>query len=281
MVVPRHLLLRLGSFKRPHGDGSPTKPRRHSGAAGGARLPARHAFTVVELLLVIAVIAVLAGIALPAMSGARGRARGIKCAANLRSVAQAVLSYAAAFDDVTYPATASRDYFWNRGEQVGWDIVPGRWSHLEGGPGTPWCCTAQDVGYHANVKALGLDMRATSSGGSRVYWVGPRQWLEPSKLALCYDVQPNLMDNLYPGGVDSLSADLSDEFKTNWTVDSERPVIWLDLRAFGPHRGGAFGTAFGDGHSECGTFELNEQYLFWSGQRWWPDRWDEQDSPDS
>ena len=54
----------------------------------------KHAFTLVELLVVVAIIALLIAILLPALSKAREAAKRVQCASNLRNNGAALLMYA-------------------------------------------------------------------------------------------------------------------------------------------------------------------------------------------
>jgi prepilin-type N-terminal cleavage/methylation domain-containing protein len=72
----------------------------------------RSAFTLIELLIVIAIIALLIGILLPAIGGARKSARMAVCMSNMRQFAVATASYAAENKDRLF------NYSWIRGTPI-------------------------------------------------------------------------------------------------------------------------------------------------------------------
>lgn len=79
------------------------------------------AFTLVELLVSITIIAVLIGFLLPAMSRARGQAQSVKCKANLQQVGVGLVLYSSENNDFVVPS-----YNMPR--------APGATTNLTGGP---------------------------------------------------------------------------------------------------------------------------------------------------
>lgn len=92
-------------------------------------------FTLIELLVVISIIAVLAGILMPALSTIREASRSAVCCSNLRQIGMAISSYSADWNGQMCPSSVQQDsltahpelgpsYTWSDAKRVG--------GHLDG-----------------------------------------------------------------------------------------------------------------------------------------------------
>lgn len=103
-------------------------------------MPQRRGFSLVELLVCVGVIAVLLGILLPALAGARAQSRCVKCLNNLRQLGQAFHMYAGEYRGLAMPlaytaATIVGDgppvYWWGTNNAGGVDHTRGfTWPYL-------------------------------------------------------------------------------------------------------------------------------------------------------
>jgi len=123
-----------------------------------AHVHRRRAFTLVELLVVIGIIAVLMGILLASLSHAREAGRSVKCLANLHSLGVAMSSYVQRYERFPRPAqnnpALAEDWFhwkWATAPLIQKKLRGGIAEFLDdGGPisSSVWVCPSDDPDTH-------------------------------------------------------------------------------------------------------------------------------------
>ena len=152
---------------------------------------ARRAFTLIEILVVISIIALLIALLLPALQKVQETADSAKCMAHLRTIGQAIETYCTDHRDLR-PLTRELDYIDPPGAGLG---TPGQERILPGimkdlgylpDPDAFWRCPSESrvlgpvglkVGNFGIVDANGHSIHNTSYAGNANHWTPG--WPEP------------------------------------------------------------------------------------------------------
>ena len=142
------------------------------------RNASRTAFTLIEMLVVIAIIALLASIISPAVTGALRRARSTKCLSNLRQIGVATSQYAGDHKGGLPLAKVSNTLHWFQllypyvgREDTNWEDPNDHTSVFWGCP--EWL--GRDSGW--NIPPQGAPAISSPGYGMNVYPVLPNHWI--------------------------------------------------------------------------------------------------------
>ena len=95
--------------------------------AGNGKISIRHGiFTLIELLIVIAIIAILASMLLPALNQAREKARATQCVNSLKQCSTAITFYADTYQDYIPSASTTSWGSWAHSYLVESGILSGK-----------------------------------------------------------------------------------------------------------------------------------------------------------
>lgn len=229
------------------------------------------AFTLLELLIVVAVIALLLAILFPSVSAARNRGIDARCLSNQRNALATIIAFAGGHRDSPAPARIDRNGTWSESTARGWDITPSRESSGIGTRPEPWGCPETSRPFVGNCKALGTET-ADDSWPWTTGQVPMSRWHRPSTLVVIYDVQPDLVPGPYGAAGEPNIGDISDERVIPWSIPDRHVVFPATFDYLGPHVRRTFVVGFGDGHAAIGAFLNESDAYFWNGPRWWSKR---------
>ena len=130
----------------------------------------RAAFTLIELLIVIAIIAVLMGVLLPTLGQSRKASKALACAAQLRSIGQGLVLYNNDHKEAVIPSYNMTGINGGAGVPLdGWGPILDRDGYMTGsdaGKGNPFYCPET------------VDVPGVASGQTGTDPINPKGWLE-------------------------------------------------------------------------------------------------------
>jgi len=199
-----------------------------------------HGFTLVEILIVLAIIAATVALVYPAVKGALASSRKVKCASNLREIGKGYQLFAS-------ENQGSLPYTWDSGMSAVAEIgpyigVPGWWAMIKGGADVVTVCPADDKTRPDGWPSYRFNLNL---GDSRN---GPRKkfscFATPSKTCVAGDGRGDLF--LWPSQANN---EKSSDDSFQWTLR---------------HQGGA-NVLFLDGHVELmkAPFPYGATNSFW------------------
>jgi prepilin-type N-terminal cleavage/methylation domain-containing protein/prepilin-type processing-associated H-X9-DG protein len=246
--------------------------------------PSRDGFTLVELLLVIAVIAILSSLLLPALSKAKARAQAITCLNNTRQLAFAWIMYAGEHDDrlpynLADKAAATNLNNWAAGV-LDWNLTPDNTNTVllteaalggyMGKTAAAYHCPSDNVlssvqktaGWSHRVRSYSMNASIGDAGNFSTagYNVNNPAYVQffkltaiprPSEIFVFLDEHPDSIGDGYflnkVAGVQNYSGSYS-------TTYAYTEMEWQRLPA--SYHGGAAGFSFADGHAEIHRWQF-------------------------
>ncbi|MFA5206650.1 MAG: prepilin-type N-terminal cleavage/methylation domain-containing protein [Lentisphaeria bacterium] len=232
----------------------------------------RRRFTLLELVVVVAIIAILASLLLPALAGSRAQAKDIQCRATLRQVGCAAFNYPDDFNGWTLPAVLKCEEA--ASQEVHWSVFLADTGGLAAGkavlcpevaPAAAFTPYGFDQAGHATVPACSYVMNTIGAGacwsgvpdaalyGSRAWCSG---WGTSSESPVRSQEIKNPHDKIFI--VDALRRPEGCSSAGGWGSDLTGIVTWkeTDYGTF-PLPGGSAGQEFRDvGDHHRGRFNL-------------------------
>jgi len=238
------------------------------------------AFTLVELLVVIGIIAVLIGILLPVLGHARRAAQEVACMSNLRQLATAMQTYADAYKGNTMPVVFTQGEYWHHklAIQLGDKAYPSdpnnedhlmarlmRCPTIDSNPiSTGWGTASQRWSYGDGNGSYGINLWLLPNGAYSAQFPPSKSFPKLSSVRQSSDV-PMVGDSIWVGSwPDNNDVVLSDT-KNGWGYHQDG--YFMGRFCIDRHRH-AINMAFVDGH--VSRVELQDL---------WKARWHRQSAP--